>query len=106
MFKLYALRISDKPGDVVAGLRMDANRKPIPNNGKQVCFVKFAKNGKIFCITYSPDPSDMICWIGEIVYDGKTKWQEGSCGGYNRVRLALFWKDNWKEAIDKFVASE
>lgn len=101
MFKLYALRISDNPGRVIAGTRMEKNHL-----GKTTNFVKFEKNDKIFCITSSTDPNDHICWIGEIVYDGKTKWQEGSCGGYNRVRLALFWRNDWKKAIDNFVKAE
>lgn len=96
MLKLYAMRLSDRPGDVLEVHGVDSARQPIKR-------IKFSHAGKTYCITAPINGTKSICWIGEITYDGKSKAVVGSWGGYSRSRLQMFWSETWYTAIPKFL---
>jgi hypothetical protein len=96
VLKLLAIRLSDRPGDVLEVRTTNAQRQPIKR-------IKFSNAGKTYCIEASTDPKNKICWIGEIAYDGKSKAVVGSWGGYNRTRLHMFWQETCYTAIPNFI---
>lgn len=102
MDKLFLMRLSDKPGEVVEHHRMNQhNRRPEK-------MIIFHANGKLF--TFTSDSSD-ICWIAELVELGKNEGHRakeypaktGNPGGYPVARLALVWKNEAAQKIKEFI---
>lgn len=93
MMKLLALRLSDKPGNVMEFIR----------DGRKL--TKFSVGDKLFLIDTPVGQCDGICWISEIRYNGgkNPRWV-ASQGGYERIRLQMFWGNNWNAAIRQFIA--
>ena len=93
MMKLLALRLSDKPGNVIEFIR-DGHR-----------MVKFSLGDKLYLIATPVDVSKAICWISEIRYNGgkNPRWV-ASQGGYERIRLQMFWRNDWNTSIRQFIA--
>ncbi len=91
--KLLAMRLSDKPGNVMQFVR----------DGRKL--TQFSIGNKIYLIDTPVAKPDGICWVSEILYTGQKhpRWV-ASQGGYERIRLEMFWGKNWNTAIRQFVA--
>ncbi len=99
MDKLFLMRLSDKPGEVVEHHRMNQhNRRPEK-------MIIFHANGKLF--TFTSDSGD-ICWVGELGKYDASKVKEypaktGNPGGYPVARLELVWKNEAAHKVKEFI---
>ena len=95
MMKLLAIRLSDKPGNVIKYIRGD------------FCQVKFSIGDRIFIIATPINLRNNICWVSEVKYTGNNSYPSGwmACNnGYERLRLKLFWRNDWNLKIMEFIA--
>ena len=100
MNKLFFMRISDKPGEVVEHHRKN------PTTRRNETMTIFHVNDKKF--TFTAD-SGNICWIAELGKYDASKVKEypaktGNPGGYPVARLALVWKHEATKRIHDFIA--
>lgn len=99
MDKLFLMRLSDKPGEVVEHHRTNQhNRRPEK-------MVIFQVNDKKF--TFTSDSGD-ICWVAELGKYDASKVKEypaktGNPGGYPVARLALVWKHEAAHRVKEFI---
>lgn len=102
MDKLFLMRLSSKPGEVVE------HRRRNPTTRRLETMWIFHANGKLF--TFTSDSTD-ICWIAELVELGKNEAHRaneypaktGNPGGYPVERLELVWKREAKSKIKEFI---
>lgn len=102
MNKLFILRLSDKPGEVVEHRRLN------PTTRRLETMWIFSANEKLF--TFTSDSTD-ICWIAELVELGKNEGHRvkefpaktGNPGGYPVARLGLVWKNEAHTKVKEFI---
>lgn len=97
MDKLFFMRLSDRPEDVLSYSR---------RNGTETV-IRFSLNNREFCYTKGVNSS--FGWIGELAkYDKLTacnhKAAYGNPGGYARPRLRKVWPVSFRYTINKFVS--
>jgi hypothetical protein len=99
MNKLFLMRLSDKPGEVVEYTRKS------PTSRRNETVIIFQVNEKKF--TFTSDSSN-ICWIAELGKYDASKAKDypaktGNPGGYPVERLALVWKHEAPSKIKEFI---
>lgn len=102
MDKLFFMRLSDKPGNV-----LEVPRKNRYTNRHET-MILFSVGGKEF--TFTSNRVDGICWIAELSPYNKANVNDhppfiGNPGGYHVARVQLVWKDkNLNKAVQNFVS--
>jgi hypothetical protein len=96
MDKLFLMRLSDRPSEVMEVCRPKFNDR----------MFLFSVKERQYCLTIG---ASNICWLAELAkYDKPTATNftashYASPGGYDRARLKLIWRNELRQALLEFV---
>lgn len=98
MDKLFLIRLSDRPSEVMEVYRAKFNDR----------MFLFSVNGADYCLTISKGKGNIL-WLSELVkYDKSTahNFPAGPCaspGGRDRARLKLIWRNELRQSLLEFI---